>query len=709
MTKRYQPELTYRPPGTSMAQANTAEALANTLDNFRRTATAYATQAQAEKGAVAGAAAGVAGDGSRKSSFTAYGRAYNSAAENAYLAQQNIDVEQTFSRLEDESQGDPEKFTTLSAGYVRGLLKGAPEHLRPNLELLAKARGVDGARRVNDQFQTRVRQEQRVTTLEGLDVMVEQARRLATQDGPEAEAALGMLQEQIVGTIATAVNESLFTPEQGYELKQGFIEKLSSQVSEAQVQDAVSRIMGGYQADILAGDKLLAALDGAGYDDATATKIRTEVRGRLNLLQDERKRAYVQELGALHQDLADGVPSADAEQQAFRLYRRGALETGQYQSLLGQIEGARVAGAKKAAETEAAQAAYDGNQPLDPKDSNARKAMDALFADQVTGVERGSPAYQNYAVEMARRTNIVPSDAVSWARTVVAGDDPAAAATASQFLRRLEDANPSGFQYVEDAKLKAFAAQVNDAVAAGTPPDVAVRVAQRNTFELNDATREAFRKEYSDATRKLREPNPQRLRTLLTGEDRFNPPGFAGTPSTPRALQMEFDASVERYYPYTGGDLKAAQELAFRDVRRTWGLSTVNGQPELLKYAPEAMFPGLPVEVVRADIEQSVAPLGLEGSKVSLVPSPATGRTGGRQWYLGTVDEFGAPDIVRDASGKPLNYVLPIAQEDFERVRSEVAAQKIAEARAQAAANRERNKYLSELAMQSGGQGLAPN
>lgn len=695
MAQRYKPEATYRPPGVSFAQVDTAEALANVLDGFRRRVSGWNMQMQADRGAQEGAKAGVSGPPPKKANWTAYGRAYNSAAENAYLAAQNIDIEDTFNRLEDEAQGNPQKFEELSRGYVQGLMRATPAHLQPGLELLARARMVDGSRRVTGQAQQRAREEQRVTTREGLDVMIEQARRLATQDGPEAEAALGVLQEQIVGTITTAATEGLFTPAEAYELRLGYMERLSSSVSEAQVKDEVSRIMGGYQADILAGDKLLAALDSSDFDDDTKTAIRSEVRQRLNLLQDERKRAHVEDLAALHKDIADGVPSRDAEQQAFKLYRRGAMETGAYQSMVAAIERSRVQAAKDAAAAEAAQQVYDGSQPLDPKDTDARRAMDKLFAEQVAGVARGSPEYQNAAIEMTRRTNIVPSDAVSWARTTMAGADPEQAALAAQFLTRMEDANPAGFQYVEDAKAKAFATMVNEAVAAGTPSDVAVNVARQQTFDLSEAERKAYAERYKGAD--AAKDNGAALRSFLDSDDRYDRRWFGGAPETPPALQGEFAQGVERYFAYTGGDLDKARQLAWRDVRRTWGYSEVNGQPQLLKYAPEAMFPGLTSDVVRADMAEAARTIGVDPAGVQLVPARETGRTNGRVWHLGVVDEYGALDIVRGPAG-PLKYAVPVDTESLKAAEAALATQKVDEARALAKSNRDRIALLEQMA-----------
>ena len=97
----------------------------------------------------------------------------------------------------------------------------------------------------------------------------------------------------------------VFSKQEIREIRLAYENKLSSTVSDAQVDNEVSSIMGAYHSDVLRGDKLLQALESSGYDDATKTRIRSEVRTRFNLLQDERKRQFVGELTELHRDLQE--------------------------------------------------------------------------------------------------------------------------------------------------------------------------------------------------------------------------------------------------------------------------------------------------------------------------------------------------------------------------------------------------------------------
>lgn len=697
MARRYQRSTLYQPPGTDSGAVQYTVSLADTLSSFSKRAFSLAGAMAAEKGAKAGEEAGLSGSFQRKSNVSAYGRAYNTAAEAAYVAGQQVDIEDSFSRFEDESGTDPAKYDALTDAYAKTVLQTAEPGSRGRLQLLMRARAVEGRKKVLDRQRIVVRDEQRTTITAGAEAMARQAARLMASDDPGADEALDTLLSEMNATIQAGVKDGVFLPSQAKELRDNLLATAQKEARDSRVSAVVDGVLTKYRTDFVSGVATEADLDKLGLDAETRAEVQKGIREGVNLLQDERKRAHAEEIASLHQDIADGVPSDGAEREAFRLYRRGALEVDQYGSVLAQITRARVERAKRDAEEAAARAAFDGNTPLDPKDSTARKAMDALFKAKIAGVPRGSPQWQNEAIEMARRTNIIPTDAVSWARTVTVAGDPVAAATASDFLRRIEESNPAAFQYIEDTKLLSFAAQVSDATRAGTPSDVAVEVAKRNTFDLSDAEREAYRKKYQQD--KVAKANASSLQSFLDSDDRYDRTLFGGAPKPSMALNAEFDSAVERYYAYTGGDAEMARNLAWRDVQRTWAYSEVNGQPELLKYAPEAMFPGLKAEDVRRDVAESVAPLGVTPDAVRLIPSAETARTGGLVWQLGTVNEYGAVDLVLGQDGRPQRYEVPVRTEDFARVTAAKARENVAKAREHAERERSTIEILREQAI----------
>src|ERR1700676_234796 len=109
-------------------------------------------------------------------------------------------------------------------------------------------------------------------------------------------------------------------------------------------------------------------------------------------------------------------------------------------------------------------------------------------------------------------------------------------------------------------------------------------------------------------------------------------------------MQGEFDQLSQSYYKQTNGNLQQARQLAAQDLKRTWGVSEVNGQREIMQYAPEAMFPGLSAGVVRDDLAKTVADNAdtfqkADPSKIRLTATDRTARTGGTDWALSVPDK----------------------------------------------------------------------
>jgi hypothetical protein len=133
---------------------------------------------------------------------------------------------------------------------------------------------------------------------------------------------------------------------------------------------------------------------------------------------------------------------------------------------------------------------------------------------------------------------------------------------------------------------------------------------------------------------------------------------LGGSPAAPLGMRDEFDSLVRTYFDYTNGDITRARSLAWNDIRGTYGVSTVNGEPEILKWAPELVFKGVDPAVIRSDVQAAAKGAGVE-SDVRLTPSKVTADSGGLLWDISTVDENGYTEIVLDEKNRPLTYAIP--------------------------------------------------
>lgn len=471
-------------------------------------------------------------------------------------------------------------------------------------------------------------------------------------------------------------------------------------------------VMDAYAGNVFNGSRALAGIaESKTLDDATKQSVQKEVNERLSLFHSERRQLYVKDLAALHADLADGNPPDDAEARAFKLYARGAITEEGYAGMAESIERARIERGKKKVDLQLGLSAIQNGVPLDPSSDQAKKSIDAAFQQLAAGVPRGTPEYQNRAVEVARRTNVPPADALNWARTAITSGQPEPSVQAAQFLDRLQAANPRAYGYVSDDKMKSFAEQVNSAIAAGSPAQLAVATATKNTYELAPQQRELLEKQYSlggtDSLSgkhvEMRDNNRSDLQSRLNGDDRFDTSflSMGGAPSVSPQMTAEYDDAVKRYYLSTNGNLDAARNLAWKDITTVWGRSVLNGTPQMMKYAPEAMYPQLPPTVIRNDIEATAKVLQhddkpVEGKHVQLVPSADTAFTGGLEWRLGVPGKYGDLEILTGRDGRALRYQLPVTSSAYTDAAARLKAEEIAKARTYSKQQRQYQDALME-------------
>jgi hypothetical protein len=158
-------------------------------------------------------------------------------------------------------------------------------------------------------------------------------------------------------------------------------------------------------------------------------------------------------------------------------------------------------------------------------------------------------------------------------------------------------------------------------------------------------------------------------------------------------MQVEYADARERYYISNGGNLEAASNLAWRDINRKWSYSTVNGKPEMMPYAPEAMFPQIPTAIIRNDLDQAGKEIGAKAPLV-LKPSTKTASSGGVRWNIGTVGQYGEIETVLNENGEPREYELPVSAKSFNDSVKQLKAAEAARAEEYVKKQRELNDQL---------------
>lgn len=445
------------------------------------------------------------------------------------------------------------------------------------------------------------------------------------------------------------VFDSLSAPER-HELEQYSKSRLAEVTADT--------VVAAYRQDARAGTRALLDLSKSDLPQDIKESAAGQVRQGVGLLHAERREQFGDEVTHLERSITQGTPAINAENTAAALYHRGAYTPEQYTNVLQAIDQARIESAKKGAELVTVDDAIRTGKRLDPKDEKIVKGVDLWFknATKTNGIEPGTEEYTNAAASLAERTNILPPEAMSWARKTLLSGEPAMVIPAANAMQRFADAAPSAYAYFDDPNIKAMSSQVDSLVRAGVAPAKAVEIARANTFDIPKARQDALKATYTKG--KFAADNAGKLQSHLNGDDAFETTFFGKAPAAPLAMQDEYGSLVRTYYDSTNGDIEQARELAWKDIRGTYGISTVNGAPQVLKYAPELVFPGIDPKVIRSDVDEVARSLGVT-TPVRMVPSRSTGDTHGLMWELHTMDADGAEEVLLDEKNRPRQYAIP--------------------------------------------------
>jgi len=661
---------------------STAQQLADTFKQFERTASQVGTVLRTRQGEQEGATAGASGDPQLRAGWralTAYGRAYNNAAEVTYANKLQIDLDADMDRLEAESEADPLAFENKAKAHIGEVLKNVPQTMRPAVELAAQSRYNASFGRVSAQARAKAKSEATASWMEWAPSAIASSVKAMKDLTPEeSDLEMARVVADNEARIAALLADNAITPEQAVKMGAAFISDFDEAVSGTAIAGFVDEVMAQARIDAEAGDDAMAELERrTDLDEGQKAEIRKQYREQRNLLEFERSRQYAAEATNLARRLASGEFGRGVLAEGRRLYKLAALSPEEWESINVQEVNNSEKKNGEFAKMEAVRAILNAGGKLDPADKDHREGLDKLFAlaTENAGMVVGDDRWRATALATTQSTNILPSQAESWARVNMISGDPETAIQAAEFMTRVQEATPRAYPWNDEDKLTIFSTLLTNNVAAGLAPERAYEMAAEAVDPSKTAVRQIREKEYDKAIRK--NPNVDSLENALNRDVPFWRSDLRPTPEA----QAEYESLVRQFY-IESGDLKSARQAAGKQVAANWGETRVNGVREITKYPVEQL--GLDPATIRQDLAETVKALGYEGdpATIRLVPVRATDRTRGLTWGLETVDEFGVKDVVRGTNNREIGYTLPSA-EGFERMNQKILDELRAEAQAE--------------------------
>lgn len=688
------------------AAAGRARELGNLFKEFEGQSSRFGESFALQSGKRAGAAAGAAGRGQEitgLASVTPYAEGYNAAVHQTYITQSQLALEQQLTDIESNSLGDPEGFTRQAMAAVQGAIKGMDPVYQPGMSLWAQARVQAGVNRQNTQKAEDARNTALATYQSATpDLITSALHTAAALPGEQGDAVIQKLISDDQDRLDALVKSRTITPEQAVRLHQKMIDSAHQQMSGQKVDISLQPILQTMRTNVEAADRLIVRDDPNLTPDENAAR-QAEFEKERRAYVETQTRAHVGELTAVHQQLVGGDYGPAIEGHLHSLYKAGALsEEGLFgamaQSLRNQL-GAIDHDASLKLIDDVVHGERQG--PLDPKNKEQAKAVDEYFQEHLA--QAGTVSDQQYAIgaaEIFRQTGILPASVQSRIRVGLMSGDPLRAATAAALADKIQKVNPEADAFVANPKLTALSNLINDNLKTGMTAQAAYEMAVRTT-------------DVPESVRKIRDANYRKALSTGGGNekalqdtlDAATPGFFSHAPAAPNALKAEFNSLTHEFYDQTG-DIGKARDLAAKQLRQHWGMSSINGAPELMKYPiPDALVPA-----VRADLAAAAKDTGYAGDPktLRLTPNGDTDASGGRVWGVTHTDpNTGLEDVLLDKNNRPVRYALPAAP-DFKKAREALVEKKLADARAERDAQRQNSADQVKFEQQLADQYLRP-
>lgn len=230
------------------------------------------------------------------------------------------------------------------------------------------------------------------------------------------------------------------------------------------------------------------------------------------------------------------------------------------------------------------------NFPLDPNDKNNQAAADHYFDQNVApDFNLRSDDSLNQVANITTKSGILPTQIKTMFTAGATSKDPAVVVPMARMYGQIFDNNPAAVTGLDKGAM-AFYQKVYAYDRAGVPADKAVDMSYSQVYQQDDRTKQMISTKQRDKDYlKGRESAAQSNISALTSATSFTP--SASDPSRSNLqYQRDYQTIYDANFAQTGGDADQAEAMTNAMIRNTWGVSSVNGSPEIMKYAPEALY-----------------------------------------------------------------------------------------------------------------------
>lgn len=680
----------------SSGGADEASELAAALKGFANKASGLGNKLNTQAGAQAGAQAGLDPGFQPKTglaAITASGAAYNAAAAVSFRVQSETHAITSIEAARQANPSDPAAFAAQAQGVRDAILKETPALFQPETATMLDRHIAAASSRIAEQSDANIKgaavADWSTTQSTRFNAAVTSGAHLPADQG----AALVLQARHDDATqIDLLVKSGAMTPAQGIEAKSKSSALMDQMVNANLHTGFVDKLMDVARAgDVDKADQaMLGVENNPSLSSADKAAIRNDYENERNKLVTEQSHVHAADLASIAQRLSEnavgpGEGGQQIEADIKHLHQIGAMSDSEYVSNLKHAYENQEQGVKRdATNTITDDRLHGQGAPLDPKNPQDAKDLDAWWQHQpeMQTEPVGSDRRTNALINVIRETGgMLPESERNQMRIALNSGNVGMATQTALNAERLAQANPT-VDIFNDKRLEAISRQISDGIHSGLDQQTAYNLAEaRATRAAKDQA--GLDKSYAKIVKQYPDANAGALTNALSTSAAIKAQlpsghlfGTASVPDAPPQMQAEYNALVKQFYD-SNSDIAQSRALAGRAITRTWGVTQVNGSPELTKY-PLEQTSNTPAAAIRSDVADSARKAGYTGdpANLHLIPDPVLGDKG-----IANVEHVdpvtGIHDVLRDSSGGVLRYQPPTADRDaIQKAKDDAATQR---------------------------------
>ncbi|WOC01665.1 MULTISPECIES: hypothetical protein [unclassified Providencia] len=237
------------------------------------------------------------------------------------------------------------------------------------------------------------------------------------------------------------------------------------------------------------------------------------------------------------------------------------------------------------------QLSIQNNFPLDPNDKSNQDAADNYFTNNIeSSFNIRDENSLNAVAEISSRTGIIPSQIKSKLVIGSTSKNPELVIPMAKMYGQIFDNRSSAVKELSSDAM-AYYGKIYSLTRAGMDGKEALEIAYKDTYEQNDMTKKMLSemksgKKYENAREKAAQGNINSFFAM----GGWTSPSIDKPSINNNEYKRDYFVLYDANFDKTGGDHELAKINTDAQIKTMWGVTSINGKDEVMRYAPEAVY-----------------------------------------------------------------------------------------------------------------------